>query len=443
MVLREDRVETANSELDSLTPSSDQDDAGESTQSQLKRTVRAIEPVTNLAQAPTVQASKTHGPVRRIIMSIVYVAYLLVFVEVAMRLVVSVTPIFKRRRASDDSSLRIAWVKLHGNRPDFNQKYYIFDPTRGWAVKYSVRDMNVFNGKIVNSNSKGLRGKTEYEYDRQPGKHRILVLGDSFTFGDDVSDDETYAHCLESLLPGTEVLNLGVAGYGQDQMLLYLKEEGVKYHPDVVILGYVWWDLARNLWTFADYAKPKFELLRDGSLRLTNVPVPPPDVILHQEFYRSKALDLWVILRERFRWWLGLNQKKGEELAAAIFDQVVSTTRGMGAVPVFVYLPVLNEISDPKETMNANEQYLDLYCRDRGVACLFLRQRFREEIQKGVKFNPGPTGHWQSTAHMIAARRIQEYLAENSLLRADQPESGLIERRYARAGRMNSVGSPH
>ena len=53
------------------------------------------------------------------------------------------------------------------------------------------------------------------------------MLGDSFTFGEDVGDDETYSHHLEQLLPGTEVINLGVHGYGHDQMLIYLREEGI------------------------------------------------------------------------------------------------------------------------------------------------------------------------------------------------------------------------
>jgi hypothetical protein len=97
----------------------------------------------------------------------------------------------------------------------------------------------VFDGKTLNSNSKGLRGKAEHEYQRTAGKRRILVLGDSFTFGEEVSDDETFPHYLESALPNTEVVNFGVQGYGHDQMLLCLKEEGVKYYPDIVILDFL------------------------------------------------------------------------------------------------------------------------------------------------------------------------------------------------------------
>jgi hypothetical protein len=68
----------------------------------------------------------------------------------------------------------------------------------------------------------------------------------SFTFGQEVGDDETWSCFLQNLLPGSEVINFGVQAYGHDQMLLYLQEEGIKYHPDIVILGFVSMDMRRQ-----------------------------------------------------------------------------------------------------------------------------------------------------------------------------------------------------
>ncbi len=148
-----------------------------------------------------------------------------------------------------------------------------------------MKDLPVFDGKRLSSNSRGIRGKREYAYSRQPSTTRILALGDSYTFGDEVSDHETYSSYLESSIPESEVLNLGISGYGHDQMLIDLREEGVKYKPDIVLLGFVWFDVFRNLWNFNTYAKPKF-VLRDHKLILTHVPVPSPDTILREEIYR-------------------------------------------------------------------------------------------------------------------------------------------------------------
>lgn len=284
----------------------------------------------------------------------------------------------------------------------------------------NVRNMTPFGpGRVVNSNSKGLRGTTEYDYARTPGKRRILVLGDSFTFGTDVSDNETFSHDLESALPDTEVLNLGVQGYGQDQMLLYLREEGVKYHPDIVLLGFTFMDTYRNLWNFFAFAKPRFEMT-PGGLKLTNVPIPTPEQVLAREPYRSKAYDVAFILREKIRWNLGINTKEAMRLTRPILDQIVSTTRGIGAIPVFVYMPAYEEVDDMSDSMSSHEQYVDQYCHDQRVACLFLRPRFRREAANGQKLES--RFHWTAQMHRMAAEEIEKFLASREMA---QDESSL------------------
>ena len=48
------------------------------------------------------------------------------------------------------------------------------------------------------------------------------------------------ASALADLLAprGVEVLNLGVGGYGTAQQLLTLEEDGLRYRPDLVVLGF-------------------------------------------------------------------------------------------------------------------------------------------------------------------------------------------------------------
>jgi len=178
-------------------------------------------------------------------------------------------------------------------------------------------------------------------------------------------------------------------------------------------LGFVWFDIYRNLGAFSNYSKPRFTL-RGRQLELSNVPVPPPRSFLEGEVYRSKALDLVVILHERLRRASGLSQSRAEKITRAIFDELVATTRRSGAVPIFVYLPVLDEILNPDEALTTNERFLLTYCEERRVPCLFLRQRFLEERRKGAEFNV--RSHWFANSHLTAARRIAEYLQENRLL---------------------------
>ena len=143
----------------------------------------------------------------------------------------------------------------------------VHHPVRGWAVAPNVRNLEVFGGKRLNTDARGLRGAREVPFEKSPGTTRIAIFGDSFTFGEEVSDDETFAHQLERLLPGVEVLNFGVHGYGHDQELLYLREALPLYRPDVVLVGHVTDDSMRNMLAFRSFAKPRFRFA-DGGLRV-------------------------------------------------------------------------------------------------------------------------------------------------------------------------------
>jgi hypothetical protein len=107
-----------------------------------------------------------------------------------------------------------------------------------------------------------------------------------------------------------------------------------------------------------------------------------------------------------------------------LLDQIVATTRSIGATPVFVYLPVYEEIQPlPKSSylltassppVEDREKYLNDFCLQRDVPCLFLRSRFHEEVQKGMNFNAA--GHWNAQAHNVAAQEIKSFLLRNNLI---------------------------
>lgn len=351
----------------------------------------------------------------KLLLSLLWLLFLL---EVTPRLLLS-TNLFARPSVrhlllgDDDSSWRLFWIVLHRMHSEWTGEYAHYDPARGWAVVPNIRNMRPFGkDKVLNTNSKGLRGTAEHEYASLPGEERIVCIGDSFTFGTEVSDDETYPDYLQADLPQTDVLNLGVSGYGHDQALLYLQQEGAKYHPKVVILGFVWGDTYRNLWKFWAFAKPRYELTPNG-LKLTNVPVPSPEQVVAEEPYRSKALDVLVILREKIRWLLGINDRKARTLTAAILDQIVGTSKQAGAVPVIVYLPAYHELDDTNTGMSSREQFLQNYCDERHVDCLFLRPRFRQEAASGARLES--EAHWNAAMHKIAAEEIARFLVAKGL----------------------------
>lgn len=68
---------------------------------------------------------------------------------------------------------------------------------------------------------------------------RILVVGDSLTYGLGVEESLTYPSQLQALLPSPkyEVLNLGIVGYNSTQILNVLKEHIPLLKPDLIIYG--------------------------------------------------------------------------------------------------------------------------------------------------------------------------------------------------------------
>jgi lysophospholipase L1-like esterase len=91
----------------------------------------------------------------------------------------------------------------------------------------------------IRINSLGFRG-AEISPVKRPGMTRVLFLGDSFTFGHGLSENETLPYLvgrdLEHNYPGKfEVINGGVYGYSTADELNFLKKFGVPLQPDVVV----------------------------------------------------------------------------------------------------------------------------------------------------------------------------------------------------------------
>jgi lysophospholipase L1-like esterase len=353
-----------------------------------------------------------------VVAAALYLVAVGLFFEVSARLALTSDAFFERIAINDDVSWRHRWLRRQGDRPQLFYGFDIHDPVRGWAVKPGLRDLRVWGDRSVSTNSRGLRGAAEHAYARRPGVPRIVALGDSFTFGDEVGDAEAWPQQLARRLPGVEVLNLGVHGYGHDQMLLYLQEEGVRYRPDVVLLGFLSDDMERNVLAFRDYAKPRFEL-RDGRLVLQNVPVPAPAETLAAEAWRSKLMDLVGILRASARWRSGFTPRHTRDLSAAILDEIARTASSVGARPVFAYLPVYGEIDKPEISMTRRERWFFDHCQDRGIEALYLRPTFLEELAAGTELKTW--GHWGPVEHAVAAEAISRLLVERGLVTPPDP----------------------
>jgi len=116
---------------------------------------------------------------------------------------------------------------------DDGMKFYRIDPVLGLFHKSDFTAD--YRGVKYSTNSLGARNE-EIPYAREPGRRRLVVLGDSIVWGFGVPNGETLCDYLARALQATDVVNLGVAGYGTGQELVLLQHEGFRYAPDDVLL---------------------------------------------------------------------------------------------------------------------------------------------------------------------------------------------------------------
>ncbi len=124
---------------------------------------------------------------------------------------------------------------------------YMADPILGFRLKPNLNTFYQAPGQPsvpINISSQGLREDKIYSYQKPASTFRILMLGDSFTEGDEVPADQTFSKLLETKLNDQSdkqtyaVINAGVRGGSPLQYYLWLKTEGLKFNPDLIILNF-------------------------------------------------------------------------------------------------------------------------------------------------------------------------------------------------------------
>ena len=206
-----------------------------------------------------------------------------------------------------------------------------FDPELGWVPKQGVWGNNItILEDGVRSNGRGeLRDWSE----------PILAVGDSFTFGSQVADSETWPAELEKLT-GRKVINGGVFAYGIDQAFLRARHLLSRYRFSTVIFSFISDDIRRcQLSEGWSRQKPYFDF-KDGRLTLENVPVRPPSPPKESELLIAMEHSQLVhsVMRRLFpEWWLRSHNTqvhddhKGTEVACALLHELEGLTKSRGS----------------------------------------------------------------------------------------------------------------
>lgn len=173
------------------------------------------------------------------------------------------------------------------------------------------------------TNNRGFRNTRDFSYTKPESTLRVLSLGDSHTQGYEVHQERTYSAVLERHLIhhglSAEVINAGVSGFSTAEALVFLENEGVKYNPDVVVLGFFANDFEDNLKTGLFSLDGERRLHADRfehlpGVRIQNViySIPPVRWLGENSYFYSLLFNrVWVYFKE------GLAERANQEAGGA------------------------------------------------------------------------------------------------------------------------------
>jgi len=303
---------------------------------------------------------------------------------------------------------------------DHQQLFVEYDSVRGWKNipdahrRYVTPEFNV----AMDYNAHAYRGPL-VDYAKPAGTYRVVLLGDSYLEAYTVPLQDRIAEVAGRMLPGVQIVALGTGGYSTDQELLWLRSEGQRYAPDLVVVLFcvndIWYN---NRASYPRGAKPLFQLAGD-SLVLTGVPVPrtlatvapPPPrslkawLVDHSHLLRlaQRALRRSTVLQAQ----LGGAQMADEFLpfadkpspaadsAIAMTAQLLArmkrevTARGARLVVMLIPEPRLAHVS---------ERFSQI-CKEAAVECVDPSERFAASKENLVF---PEDGHWNAAGHRLA-----------------------------------------
>ncbi len=262
-----------------------------------------------------------------------------------------------------------------------------------------LADMRIF-GARVQTNELGFRDKRERIPAKQPGEFRIIVLGDSFTFGPGVEYEYLYTSLLRSRLarahPEVTLINLAVEGYNIIQYQAVLEEVALGLQPDLVLVA---------MFPVNDFELGDYEHHRQLA---AGVEVHPP---WYQSLYVYRAYlyripDLAGKALQRVLPHEAGAPDRGWELNVAALQQIQAIAEGRHLPLAVALLPHTKGL----ETQRAIFQRVADTCAAQHLQCFDLLATFRSLgvrdgalVLNAIDSHPNPAYH-QLIAAQLAGR---------------------------------------
>jgi len=266
----------------------------------------------------------------------------------------------------------------------------------------------------VRFNSLHLRGP-EFPPPR-PGVRRVVVVGDSFTEGQGVREDDTYPRRLQALLdaaePGRwEVLNAGRRGADFPHLYTYFETLVPQLQPDLVVYGMVLNDTKES----ASFVG-RYPYLNDWISRGEVVGAAPPPSSLIQSRLAAlvgERVEAFRVGRQSIAWYrdlYGPANAEGWGETQAFIRNMHRTMRARHGRFLVATWPLLVAL-DGAYPFEGVHETIGRFCRDAGIRHLDLLPALRGRRPETLWVHPLDK-HPNELAHRLAASSLAPALLE-------------------------------
>lgn len=311
---------------------------------------------------------------------------------------------------------------------------YRSSPVFGHELTPGVKGAGVLRNTIF-INSAGFRDK-EYPIEKESEIYRIMVIGDSFTFGMGVNLEDTYVKGIEKLLQNEnnnlEVINCGVTGYVMWQNYEVLKRKALPYKPDLVILGIFLNDILQSKPPYKNFSEWKgsniFEEKQNNGLK-------------NKLYVRNyiKNLDRKFKFRNRYRrghnYLKTIEERKKTVIQSANWDKImygklekrryiefedtlnkfVKTAKIANCHVLVAYIPDAVQLHDSQgQEIN---KFIKQICQKRGIPFVDITPKFEMESNPSSLYLFPVDAHTSPKGHKLIAESIVEEIKKTGILK--------------------------
>jgi len=260
-------------------------------------------------------------------------------------------------------------------------------------------------------NSEGFRDG-EFILKKDNNLVRIIMLGDSITYGAFVEPSESFPETLEKMLNVKskflsspiryDVMNFGVGGYNIVSEVEILKVYGLKYKPDIVVLNYFWND--NDMYSYDYWSFLKREDLAIAEKNWAYQYYLYPDRFRWKRlFFRSHLfVYFWTFVNRLRESLLELKNVEYTRYKNDIVSEKLIELKKIGADHNFKILICMHPVLDyDKNKPHPNYSKTKKIAEALGIPCVDLLAYYRQQSSKPKEFllkekdiyHPNISGH--------------------------------------------------